>query len=117
MEAWRILSDPALRARYDEAVAHGIVRPENLTVEMGGGSRSRAPPPGGGSGGRLVDKIRAPGARPFLLRALELLQNGDARQAKIQLVMAMHMDKGNPALEAFSQELDRAIAAAAGANR
>lgn len=105
-EAYRVLSDPAMRARYDEALANGILRPENLIVEMD------APKPGGGGagGGRLIDKLRSPGARPFVLRAEELAKKGDPKQAKIQLVMAMHMDKGNKALEAYAKELDEAIA-------
>jgi len=108
-EAWRVLSDPALRARYDEAVANGILRPENLIVEMDS-PRSLAP---AAASGRLIDKVRSPGARPFVLRAEELLKKGDPKQAKIQLVMAMHMDKGNAALEAFAKQLDEAIAAKA----
>jgi curved DNA-binding protein CbpA len=104
-EAWRILSIPTLRARYDEAVANGNVRPEHLLMELDT-PRSLAPP----GGGRLVDKLRSPGARPFVLRAEELMKSGDPKQAKIQLVMALHMDKGNPALEAFAKELDTAIA-------
>jgi curved DNA-binding protein CbpA len=112
MEAWRILSDPSLRARYDEAVGNGILRPESLVVEMDG-PRSLAPP----SGGRLIDKVRSPGARPFVLRAEELLKNGDPKQAKIQLVMAQHMDRGNPALEAFAKQLDDAVSAKADAEK
>jgi curved DNA-binding protein CbpA len=106
-EAWRVLSDPTLRARYDEAVANGILRPEDLIVEKEP-PRSLASP--ASAGGRLVDKVRSPGARPFVLRAEELLKKGDPKQAKIQLVMALHMDKGNPALEAFGKQLDEAIA-------
>lgn len=106
-EAWRVLSDPTLRARYDEAVANGILRPEDLIVEKEG-PRSLAAPASGP--GRLIDKVRSPGARPFVLRAEELLKKGDPKQAKIQLVMALHMDKGNTALEAFGKQLDEAIA-------
>jgi curved DNA-binding protein CbpA len=112
-EAWRVLSDPMLRARYDEAVANGILRPENLIVEMDGPRRSLSAPATsavGAAAGRLIDKVRSPGARPFVLRAEELLKKGDPKQAKIQLVMATHMDKGNPALEAFGKQLDEAIA-------
>ena len=114
MEAWRVLSDPSLRTRYDEAVKNGILRPENLIVEAEGGPLSRKRPAGpaaADSKAPLVDKLRSPGARPFVLRAEELLKKGDPKQAKIQLVMALHMDRGNPALEAFAKQLDEAIAA------
>lgn len=115
-EAWRVLSDPQLRARYDEALANGINRPENLVVEMNP-SRSLAPPSANAPNARLIDRIKNAGARPFVLRAEELLKKGDPKQAKIQLVMAMHMDKGNPALEAFGKELDTQIAAKAEADK
>lgn len=114
-EAYRVLSDPQLRVRYDEALANGILRPESLIVDLdgprsqqGGGGGSLAPAPA-----RLLDKVRAPGARPFVLRAEELAKKGDPKQAKIQLVMAMHMDMKNPALEAFAKELDEKIKAKA----
>jgi DnaJ-class molecular chaperone len=103
-EAWRVLSDDALRARYDEALANGILRPENLIVEMDAPAGAASMPK------RLVDQVRSPGARQFVVRAEELLKNGDPKQAKIQLVMAMHMDPGNPALEAFAKELDGVLA-------
>lgn len=105
-EAYRVLSDPSLRARYDEALANGILRPESLVVAANGGSLS---PPSANQ--RLVDKVRSPGARPFVLRAEELVKKGDPKQAKIQLVMAMHMDPKNAALEAFAKELDESIKA------
>jgi curved DNA-binding protein CbpA len=115
-EAWRVLSDPALRPRYDDAVAGGILRPESLIVEMDG-PRSLASPSLAPGAGRLIDKVRSPGARPFVLRAEELMKSGDPKQAKIQLVMALHMDKGNAALEAFGKQLDEAIAAKAEADK
>ena len=107
-EAYRVLSDPVMRPRYDEALKGGILRPENLIVELETNKPAKglsAPP-----NAPLVDKLRSPGARPFVMRAEELLKKGDPKQAKIQLVMAMHMDRGNPALEAFGKELDLAIA-------
>jgi curved DNA-binding protein CbpA len=112
-EAYRVLSDPPLRARYDDAVASGILRPESLVVDLDG-PRSKSLAPGGGApggGGRLVDKVRMPSARTFVLRASELATKGDPQQAKLQLVMAMHLDPKNPALEAFAVELDEAIKA------
>jgi curved DNA-binding protein CbpA len=113
-EAWRILSDDGLRARYDDALAHGILRPEDLIVERDSmrprtGPPSMSPP---GMARPLADQLRAPAARPFVLRAEELLKNGDPKQAKLQLVMALHFDKGNPALEAFGVRIDEAIAEA-----
>src|SRR5436190_14866326 len=36
-EAYRVLSDPPMRTRYDEALAGGILRPENLIVELESG--------------------------------------------------------------------------------
>jgi curved DNA-binding protein CbpA len=110
-EAYRVLSDPQLRARYDEALANGILRPENLVVDLDG-PRSKSLSPTG-PGGRLIDKVRTPGARPFVIRAEELMKKGDPKQAKIQLVMAMHMDAKNPALEAYAKELDEAAKAKA----
>lgn len=114
-EAYRVLSDPQLRVRYDEALASGILRPESLIVDaegprsMSGVARAA----GVGIGTRLSDKVRNPGARPFVLRVEELAKKGDPQQAKLQLVMAMHMDRGNPALEAYGKELDEAIKAKA----
>jgi len=117
-EAYRVLSDPQLRARYDEALASGILRPESLIVEMDGPRSARGPVGGAGGAsaaapGRLIDRVRSPGARPFVIRAEELKKKGDPKQAKIQLVMAMHLDAKNPALEAFAKELDEAIQAKA----
>ena len=106
-EAYRVLSDPQLRGRYDEALANGILRPEQLIVEAESGPGSLRPP--AAQSLRLVDRVKNPGARPFVLRAEELLKKGDPKQAKIQLVMAMHMDKANAALEAFAKELDEAV--------
>ncbi len=104
-EAYRVLTDPQLRVRYDEALANGILRPESLIVDADG-PRSIGRP---GAGNRLIDKVRTPGARPFILRVEELAKKGDPQQAKLQLVMAMHMDPKNPALEAYGKELDEAI--------
>ena len=108
-EAYRILSEPGFRARYDEALANGILRPDSLVIDLENPRASIAP----GGKQRLIDKIRSPGARPFVLRAEELAKKGDPKQAKIQLVMAMHMDMKNPALEAYAKELDEAIKARA----
>ena len=55
---------------------------------------------------KLEDVVRSQSARPFARRAEELMAAGDFRQAKLQLVMANHMDPGNEALEAAQREND-----------
>jgi DnaJ-class molecular chaperone len=117
-EAYRVLSDPQLRFRYDEALAKGNLRPDDLLLDADGPrTLSLKPPSAAGAGGsgstRLIDKVRTSGARPFVLRVEELVKKGDPQQAKLQLVMAMHMDARNPALEAYAKELDEAIKAKA----
>lgn len=103
MEAWRVLSDPALRARYDRALATGSrPRGEQDPLDPPAGA-ARA---GGSPAARASDAVRSPAARPFVIRAEELVRKGDPKQAKIQLVMAMHIEKGNPHLEAFAKQLD-----------
>ena len=119
-EAYRVLTDPQLRFRYDEALANGILRPESIVIDPDGPRSQSMSPLGaagavtGALGNRLIDKVRTPGARPFVLRVEELAKKGDPQQAKLQLVMAMHMDARNPALEAYAKELDEAIKAKAG---
>jgi curved DNA-binding protein CbpA len=136
-EAYRILSSAPLRQRYDELLAQGAlaprpstppdsvgtlpasgpgrrssatmaaVRPSALPPEMDESAASRAGP----RSQRIEDQVRVSGARPFVLRASELLKNGDPRQARIQLVMALHMDANNPALEAMMVEIEAKVAA------
>jgi DnaJ-class molecular chaperone len=103
-EAFRVLSEPHLRAQYDQALTlvadKGSARAavaQTRTVS----NASIAPAPM-----RLIDSIKSPGARPFVLRAEELARKNDFKQAKLQLTMALHMERGNPRLEAFAKELD-----------
>jgi curved DNA-binding protein CbpA len=101
-EAYRVLGNPALRARYDAALGQGDVRPSAL-LSLAAPAESAPPPPKG------PDRMRHPNARQFVMRAEELFAKGDPKQAKIQLTLAMHMDRGNPALETFLKEIEAAI--------
>lgn len=105
-EAYRVLSEPGLRARYDQSLAGGVTRSEALVTESE--SLASRPPPSRSS--RPSDHVRVPAARTFVLRAEELMKKGDPGQAKLQLVMALSRDTGNPALEAFAREIDAAVA-------
>jgi curved DNA-binding protein CbpA len=102
-EAYVVLSDMALRAHYDAQLAqHPSPRPVRMSL-----SPLSRPPPGPSQGPKaLHDAVRSPSARPFALRAEELLQKGDLRQAKLQLVMANHMDPGNETLESALLEVE-----------
>ena len=101
-EAYRVLGHPGLRARYDEPLARGEVRPQQI-LSMPPPVETVAAAPKG------PDRMRNPSARPFVMRAEELHRKGDAKQAKIQLVLAIHMDQNNPALESFLKEIEADI--------
>jgi len=104
-EAYAVLSDIGLRAQYDEQRAQRpSLRPVRLTFSL-----SRPPsvrPPAGGS---IEDHVRSAAARPFARRADELLRKGDLRQAKLQLVMANHMDPENEGLEAALRDVEHRL--------
>jgi curved DNA-binding protein CbpA len=103
-EAYIVLSDDALRAHYDAQLA---TRSSERPVRLSLSPHSRPPPaPPGGAPPSLDEAVRSPSARPFARRAEELLAKGDLRQAKLQLVMANHMDPGNPTLEAALRDVD-----------
>jgi curved DNA-binding protein CbpA len=127
-EAFRVLSDPALRAKYEE----------QRTGQTGGtvsGSRTPPKPPGSSPGppsggpastgrpaadapkpgatsnitGRLEDFVKQPRARPFAQQAEALAKKGENAKAKLQLKLALNFDPGNAALEGYLKQLDALI--------
>lgn len=107
-EAYRVLSEPPLRATYDAALAAGVVRPDTLSVPPPAAvGRASAFPPAGVSV-RVADRV-TPAARPFVLRAEELLQKGDPRQAKLQVTMACHHDPTSPELAELRARIEAAV--------
>jgi curved DNA-binding protein CbpA len=108
-EAYLVLSDDALRGHYDAQLA---TRPSAAPPRMSfapasrPASSSRMP----GAPVPLDEAVRSPSARPFARRADELLRKGDLRQAKLQLVMANHMDPGNEALEDALRKIEEQLA-------
>jgi curved DNA-binding protein CbpA len=107
-EAYMVLSDEGLRGRYDAqpAAAGGTERPKRLSANL-----SRPPPPHSLGPPKLEDTVKSTAARPFARRAEELMHAGDFRQAKLQLVMANHMDPGNEALEAALRDVEAKLKA------
>jgi curved DNA-binding protein CbpA len=106
-EAYVVLSDEALRAHYDAQLA---TRPSQRPIRLSLSPLSRPPPPRASGPPPLEESVRSPSARPFARRAEELLHQGDLRQAKLQLVMANHMDPGNEALEEALRDLEDRLA-------
>lgn len=107
-EAYMVLGDPALRARYDDELAASAMTPalpriQSVPPPSASGRAASALPP------KLEDKARNPSARPFLRRAEELVEKGDLRQAKLQMVMATHHDPENDALVAYLRHIEEQL--------
>lgn len=101
-EAYMILSDPTLRDRYDAQLASATrtsARMISVPPQHGESRASQLPP-------RLEDRVRTSSARPFARRAEELVEAGDLKQAKLQLVMAKHHDPDNADLEDYLSRVD-----------
>jgi curved DNA-binding protein CbpA len=111
-EAYLVLGDAALRAQYDaQLVAHPAAGPRTQPPpRISHTARTRPPQTHAPGPPKLEDYARSPSSRPFARRAEELMAAGDLRQAKLQLVMANHLDPGNDALEAALKQLDAKLA-------
>jgi curved DNA-binding protein CbpA len=131
-EAYRVLSDPMLRAKYEEKrtgvsmvparaapLPPGSSATASSTASMAPGgaagpsSTRDGPKPGAKSNitGRLEDFVRQPRARPYAQQAEQLAKKGDHGKAKLQLKLAMNFDPDNEALAAYLKELDALIEA------
>jgi curved DNA-binding protein CbpA len=114
-EGYLVLSDLGYRERYDAQLTAprsgaGAGNPPSSRmpdVRDAGGRASTRPRAG------LEDITRTPSARPFARKAEELIQRGELRQAKLQLVMANYKDPANDELEAALKDLEAKLAAMA----
>jgi curved DNA-binding protein CbpA len=123
VEAYRVLANPELRARYDLELAKGRLRlaseaglpPEpgraskagqgtqTVGLAAAGGESATGHSPGRAPGGSPVQSLdelcRSAAARLAARHADELISQGDLRGAKRELQMALYHDGGdNPAL-------------------
>jgi curved DNA-binding protein CbpA len=89
-EAYRVLSDPELRRRYDAQLARGKVRFDPEDAPECRPQRSAS--------GAVV--LRSPAARPFYLKAEQALRTGDLKQARLNLQLALRHEGDNAALAA-----------------
>ncbi|HYP87515.1 MAG TPA: J domain-containing protein [Polyangiaceae bacterium] len=100
-EAYRVLSNPALRARYDLALAKGQLR-------LGGSEVPRVA--NVGVGAKSLDELcRTASAKRYAGRADELISEGDLRAAKRELLLALREDGPNPELVERLDALDLAL--------
>jgi curved DNA-binding protein CbpA len=106
-EAYRVLTNPALRERYDAPMRQHIVHPPAVLEAIKSLPRASQAPPG-----RLIDRVKAPAAKPFVMKALQLRDAGQFKKAKLELTMAINMDRGNTELSELMAEIEREIAAA-----
>jgi curved DNA-binding protein CbpA len=101
-EAYLVLSDVGLRSHYDrDLAARPSAHPPRLNRSVRPHSPQRTPKPL-----KIEDAARSPSSRPFARRADELLKSGDLRQAKLQLVMASHLEPANEELKAALREVE-----------
>jgi curved DNA-binding protein CbpA len=100
-EAYRVLSHPDLRSRYDLALARGQLRLGDSemprTAKLGACARS------------LDDVCRTASAKRYANRADELISRGDLAAAKRELMLAVREDDGNPELVERLDALDLAL--------
>ncbi len=101
-EAYRVLMNPRLRAKYDLALARGQSRLD---------APSNSAPPNSVSKVRtLEDLSRSAAAKMCARRADDLISNGDLRSAQKELKMAIYHDGGkNQELEERLEALDLAL--------
>lgn len=100
-EAYRVLSNPTLRPRYDLALAKGQLR-------LGGGEVPRAA--NVGVGAKSLDELcRTASAKRYATRADELISQGDLSGAKRELLLALREDGENAELAERLDALDLAL--------
>ncbi len=95
-EAYRVLTDPELRVRYDMGLAKGQLR---LVM------RRTTPPPGTTERVQPLHELcRSPGAKLAAQKADKLLAVGDLQAAKREIERALEYDGGNNS--ALTERLD-----------
>jgi curved DNA-binding protein CbpA len=106
-EAYRVLTDPELRLRYDLALSRGELRLRPSQMPYGVADSRPAKP---------IDQVcRSAGAKLCAKRAEKLISQGNLQQAKQVLVEALQYDGGaNPGLAERIEALELAIFAQGG---
>jgi curved DNA-binding protein CbpA len=101
VEAYKVLSRPAWRAKYDDGLIHGNLR------FVPHAAPETAPPPAMRT---LEDIARSSEAKQHALRADRLISSGKLEDARIALVTALQHDPDNEELKDRLQVLYEALA-------
>jgi curved DNA-binding protein CbpA len=99
VEAYRVLQDPPLRRRY---LSSGALRMSHEQISAAKRGREIT---------RAQDMVRSAVARPFAVRADELIERGDLKQARLQLQLALMREPQNELLNEKMRALEQQIAA------
>lgn len=105
-EAYRVLSDPKRREDYDAPRRQEIVHPPSVLAALKSLPRNSQPAP---VAGRLIDRVKVAGAKPFVMKAMKMKEEGQLKKAKLELSMAMNMDRDNPELAMLMLEIESAL--------
>jgi curved DNA-binding protein CbpA len=101
VEAYKILTKPAWRAKYDEGLTKGKLR------FVPGEKEEKPPPPPMRT---LEDIAKAPRAKQFALKADRLIASGKLEEARVALVTALQDDYDNEELKERLNVLYEALA-------
>jgi DnaJ-class molecular chaperone len=101
VEAYRILSRPAARARYDANLAKGKLRYVDGEVQKAAGPARRK---------ALFEIARTPRAKQFAVKADQFIAAGQLDKARVALVTALQDDFDNEELKARLDTLYQTIA-------
>jgi DnaJ-class molecular chaperone len=97
-EAYRVLSHPELRPRYDLALAKGQLR-------LGGSEVPRVA--NVGVGAKSLDELcRTASAKRYATRADQLISQGDLSGAKRELMLALREDSADGVNQELAERLD-----------
>jgi curved DNA-binding protein CbpA len=103
-EAYRVLQDPLLRKRYARQVANGEgarMKADEIAQSLRPSARDAVE--------KIEDAVRSAAARPFAVRADELVATGDLKQARLQLQLALMKEPQNARLQERMRDLDEMI--------
>lgn len=103
-EAYRVLTNSVQRFQYD-AKMFGPIK-----IADWGSTVSGAPSAGPNAPtAHLADRVRVSGAKPFVMKAISMMEAGQFSKAKLDLSMAMNMDRDNPHLQEMMGQIEAAM--------